>query len=445
MTAQTNKEYMPIITKPSTIEKNSPASFSLDKSSLAAVTSVAASPWFGDTANWKKVSLNYLSQQYGEMLFVSFNATQVSPTGTWLAPAICQDVFEIVSISITDFANGTFRVPTSELNPAEFLIDMAVVPPSSFEWDTLFGDVATDGLGELHTIGVASWGNAAYDSTPFVGDFVFSGNLNCLAGPGPGATQENFMLGYRKAFPVSVSGGDPSQNITSCLYMDGGIGAVRLYAGVSSTATTIITTPYTAGIKTFEISRVGSAVSAKFNGVEVFTDSYSGDLYAACMINDINGSAVIDATETPLLFERNFLSPASQEAFEFSATPFGTIQYAASGLRLIQTGPNPSNYQIYYTSPLSAYFPNSSQNYTVTVSYEVISIDAAFVFLKVLLGDVTLTMNSSDPRLSVGVHTNEVFTFNACNVQAGVNSFQFWMNAQDNTEIKFFDYLIEKV
>jgi hypothetical protein len=116
---------MPIITKPSVIEKNVPASFSLSKSSLAAVTSVAASPWFGDTANWKKVTLNYLSQQYGEMLFVSFDATQVSPTGTWLAPAICQDIFEIVSISITDFANGTFRVPTSELNTAEFLIDMA--------------------------------------------------------------------------------------------------------------------------------------------------------------------------------------------------------------------------------------------------------------------------------------------------------------------------------
>lgn len=154
----------------------------------------------------------------------------------------------------------------------------------------------------------------------------------------------------------------------------------------------------------------------------------------------------VDMTPAPLYtFQRNFLSPASQEAFENSATPFGIIQYAASGLRLIQASFQPFNSQIYYTSTLSDYFPNLTQNYSVTVSYEVLSIDAAFVFLKVRLGDGTITMNSGDPRLSVGVHNNEVFTFNTCNVQGGVNSFQLRMNAQDNTEIKFFDYLIESI
>ena len=151
------------------------------------------------------------------------------------------------------------------------------------------------------------------------------------------------------------------------------------------------------------------------------------------------------APTPPVGFSRDFLSPAGQQDFEFGATPFGTIQYTASGLRLNQAGFNPNNYHIYYTSPLSAYFPNSSQNYTVKVSYEVVSIDTAFSFLKILLGDGTVTMNYGDPRLSVGIHTDEVFTFNACNVQAGGNSFQFWMNAQDNTEIKFFDFAINSI
>lgn len=120
---------MPIITKPGTITKNSPASFSLSKSSLAAVASVAASPWYSNTSNWKRVVLNYKSTQYNEQLYVTFDATVASPTGTWLAPSICQDVFNIQSISIVDFANGIFRVPSSELNNAEFQVDMSYVPP----------------------------------------------------------------------------------------------------------------------------------------------------------------------------------------------------------------------------------------------------------------------------------------------------------------------------
>lgn len=119
---------MPIITKPGSITKNSPAVFSLDKASLAAVASVAASPWYSNTSNWKKVVLNYKSTQYNEQLYVTFDATVVSPTGTWLAPSVCQDVFNIQSISIVDFANGIFRVPSSELNNAEFQVDMSFVP-----------------------------------------------------------------------------------------------------------------------------------------------------------------------------------------------------------------------------------------------------------------------------------------------------------------------------
>lgn len=125
---------MAIITKPTSIQKNTPAEFTLDKAALAAVPSVSANAWYGDTNHWKTVTLNYMSVQYGEMLFVKFDATQLSPTGTWLAPSICQDIFEIVSISITDFANGTFRVPYTELNPSEFQVDMSPAPSTGYRY-----------------------------------------------------------------------------------------------------------------------------------------------------------------------------------------------------------------------------------------------------------------------------------------------------------------------
>ena len=47
---------MPIITKPSTIEKNSPAIFTLNKSDLAQITSVLNDPYFSIQTNWKNVT-----------------------------------------------------------------------------------------------------------------------------------------------------------------------------------------------------------------------------------------------------------------------------------------------------------------------------------------------------------------------------------------------------
>ena len=265
---------MPILTKP-TITKGTPATFTLDKSLLAALPSVANDTYFSNQSNWSKIVLSFKSATGSQNEVVVFDATLATPTGTFLISLRARDAFNIIKIDIYDFDNGGISIPRSALNAAEFDIDMT---------------------------------------------------------------------------PTALTS-----------------------------------------------------------------------------------------------FSRDFLAPALQLDFEFGATPFGTIQYAVSGLRLIQTGFNPNNYQIYYTSPLSSYFPNIPQNYTATVSYEVISIDAAFLFLKVLLGDGTIEMNYGDPRLSLGVHTDEVFTFNACNVLAGGNSFQFYMNAQNNTEIKFFSYVIQTV
>ena len=168
---------MPIITKPSTIEKDVPATFTLDKTALAALPVVAANAWYGDMTHWKRVILNYVSVQYGESLFVTFDATQASPTGTWLAPAICQDVFEIVSISITDFANGTFRVPTSSLNQAEFAIDMAS-GITYIDYNTLYAGISTNAFGAVTVDSGTSPNLAKATGVSYIGqDFSFTFNI----------------------------------------------------------------------------------------------------------------------------------------------------------------------------------------------------------------------------------------------------------------------------
>lgn len=114
---------MAIITKPTVMTKGFPALFTLDKDALAAVPSVAASAYYSDTTNWKKVVLNYVGDGIAQFHTVVFDATQTTPTGYFLASEKSVDVYNILSISIVDFDNGNFRVPNTELVTDDFKVD----------------------------------------------------------------------------------------------------------------------------------------------------------------------------------------------------------------------------------------------------------------------------------------------------------------------------------
>jgi hypothetical protein len=122
---------MPIITKPSSIQKNSPAEISLDKSALAAVTSVAANAYYSDSANWKEVFIYYKSSVGNQREVLKFNATISSPVSTFLVSEKARDIFEVQKIVIVDFDNGSITVPRSQLTVAEFDVDMSTAPISS--------------------------------------------------------------------------------------------------------------------------------------------------------------------------------------------------------------------------------------------------------------------------------------------------------------------------
>jgi hypothetical protein len=120
---------MPIITKPSSIEKGTSASFSLDKSALAAVASVAADSYYSQSSNWKEVFLYYKSSTGNQRKMLKFNAELSSPTANFLASEKARDIFQVQKIVIMDFDGGSILIPRSQLTVAEFDVDMGGPAP----------------------------------------------------------------------------------------------------------------------------------------------------------------------------------------------------------------------------------------------------------------------------------------------------------------------------
>lgn len=142
---------MPIITKPATIEKNVSASISLDKSALAAVTSVAADSYFSDSANWSRVHIYYKSSVGNQREMLRFDATQASPSTNFLVSEKARDIFQVEKILILDFDNGSFEVPRSQLTVAEFDIDTGAVPGPEVLLTTQNGSITFAALGQSKT------------------------------------------------------------------------------------------------------------------------------------------------------------------------------------------------------------------------------------------------------------------------------------------------------
>lgn len=116
---------MPIITKPASIEKNVAASITLNKTQLASVSSVAADSYFSNSANWKSVSIHYKSSQGNQIEVIRFDATQASPSASFLVSDKARDIFEVKKIVITDFDFGSFTVERSQLPVADFDISFS--------------------------------------------------------------------------------------------------------------------------------------------------------------------------------------------------------------------------------------------------------------------------------------------------------------------------------
>jgi hypothetical protein len=122
---------MPIITKPSPLEKNATGVFSLDKTALALHPTVVASAHFSSPNVWEKVIVKYKSDTLGQFESIEFDATIASPEGQFFVSATAEDIFEVEKITIIDKDGAILLIPRADLTVAEFDIDFSAGIPQS--------------------------------------------------------------------------------------------------------------------------------------------------------------------------------------------------------------------------------------------------------------------------------------------------------------------------
>lgn len=132
---------MPIITKPSPLEKNATGIFSLDKTALALHPLVVASAHFSSPNVWDKIILKYKSDTLGQFESVEFDATLASPEGQFFVSSTAEDIFEVEKITIVDKDGAILLISRADLTVAEFDINFSVVtnPIDYITWDLLSG------------------------------------------------------------------------------------------------------------------------------------------------------------------------------------------------------------------------------------------------------------------------------------------------------------------
>jgi len=205
---------MPIITKPSTIDKNSPAEISLDKAALAAVSSVVADDYFSDSDK-------------------------------------ALDIFEVQKIVIVDFDAGSITIPRSQLTTSEFDIDMSTVtPPVSSTYISY--NINSYGYILSPTGGVTS-GAVALGDDQFVkssnnestGDFDYQWSFNWT-----GVNAYNMFVG------ITTTGGSVWYNNLSCIEGTG-VNIYRLWFGGSPIS---VTGSLSSGDHVFRLVRIGTTL-----------------------------------------------------------------------------------------------------------------------------------------------------------------------------------------
>jgi hypothetical protein len=120
---------MPIITKPSPLEKNATGVFSLDKTALALHPIVVASSHFSSPNVWDKIIVKYKSETLGQFESIEFDASLASPEGQFFVSETAEDIFEIEKITIIDKDGAILLIPRAELTVAEFDIDFNPTAP----------------------------------------------------------------------------------------------------------------------------------------------------------------------------------------------------------------------------------------------------------------------------------------------------------------------------
>jgi hypothetical protein len=143
---------MPIITKPSPLEKDSTGVFTLDKTALALHPLISGSAHFSSPNVWDKIIVKYKSETLGQFESIEFEASASSPEGQFFVSATAEDVFEVEKITIIDKDGAILLIPRASLTVAEFDIDFSEIGPeigNPIIWDTFLNGAIAEADGGL--------------------------------------------------------------------------------------------------------------------------------------------------------------------------------------------------------------------------------------------------------------------------------------------------------
>jgi hypothetical protein len=275
---------MAILTNlPVTATCGTPVVVTVDKAQFVIDFGIVDAYW-SDPANWQEIEFYYVNSANGlqvkKMSFAGNTYSLNLKTNIWDGTEECKKITLMDGNGATlAFARASFPVA------AEF--DFASVGGynvTPFNWVLGTADIASNGGGELHRSGGgSSWNNSAWSTDPITGDFTFSGDYDA------GDNLSDVMIGYH--YPA-VPQTDPTivNTLTTGLYYHG-IVTMATYggSGVQDTTTSSFSGP-------FEIKRVGSLITGKHNGVQIFSEVYSGTVYISALMYNFGNASILNAT-----------------------------------------------------------------------------------------------------------------------------------------------------
>lgn len=321
---------MPIITKPSPLEKDATGVFSLDKTALALHPIVVASAHFSSPNVWEKIIVKYKSNTLGQFESIEFDASLASPEGQFFVSATAEDIFEVEKITIIDKDGAILLIPRAELTVAEFDIDFGAVtnPIDYITWDLLSGYQAgslvisplsgVSGGSSLSGMDVAVKSDVDKATNDFDYTFKFDWSASTsVVHMFAGVTGNNITTGasfYQNLTCIYGNGDNPD---TAHFWHNGSV--------VGNTQTLIN------GENIYRVKRVGSTITQYLNSVQVH--SATSTIFTAYpSVRTVGNSVVTESYITE--------APAVQSVTWNVAgkTGAGTVTTGANGLITKATG-----------------------------------------------------------------------------------------------------------
>jgi hypothetical protein len=208
---------MALLTIPTTPEKGTSQSYTLNVTDLIALVSDA---YFQDQANWSKVVVLYQSAESNQLELINFIPDGVSTSILSVAQfsTFARNVFDVNSITIFDNQNGRYIIKAIDIpDVANYAIDFSPSPYIQFTYETCTGSNLNPAVNptsfDLAVGQYAIDGTSVASSVSGVATYDIAFELNNLGLYGGGS---GIMVGLSNS-PTSVSG-YPNNGIYICIY-----------------------------------------------------------------------------------------------------------------------------------------------------------------------------------------------------------------------------------